>query len=178
MANAVFDFAYICESRMEKIYTLGAQVYASELFRKGWEQAHHKHTNVSLHSEHVAAICLWLAEKLGMDVNEERLVLGALSHDLGIIGRQEKFKSALETYTQHPAESVTVARELLPEKFDDVMEDMIRHHMWPLTETMPETREGMLLLMADKICSVQETGLRISHIRKAMADRIRFSEQG
>ena len=35
--------------------------------------------------------------------------------------------------------------------------DMIKHHMFPLTPMPPETKEGLILCLADKICATRET---------------------
>ena len=38
----------------------------------------------------------------------------------------------------------------------DIEEDLILHHMFPLTLIPPKTTEGMVLCIADKLCTVYE----------------------
>lgn len=168
MGNFLFDAEKVRLAQMGKLRVLGEPVYGSEIFRQAHGQEHHKHTTVALHSERVAAMCLHLADHLGMTIDEEQVVLAALSHDLGIIGRHEKFKSEMETYLKHPDDSADIAKELLGEKYSDTMEDMIRYHMWPISEQAPETKEGFLIMIADKICAIQEARYSITHIRKQL----------
>lgn len=164
LSNEEFDA--IIRQKTGIVRAIGKEVYACPLFEKGWKQVHHKGTTVAMHSEHVAAIALWLAEQSGKPVDEQCLVLGALCHDLGIIDRDTKFKNTMETFTRHPKDSVVIARELLGDKFNPKMEDMIRYHMWPLTRGMPKSVEGRILVMSDKICSVQETEQRMNIYEK------------
>lgn len=169
LSNEEFD--EIIRSKTGIVRAIGREVYACPIFEKGWQQVHHKGTTVAIHSEHVAVIALWLAEHTKKTVNEHDLVLGALCHDLGIIDRHEKFKSQMETFTRHPKDSVVIARALLGDKFNPTIEDMIRYHMWPLTRIIPKTVEGRIIVMADKICSAQETGRRMD-IREKVFDKI------
>ena len=42
-------------------------------------------------------------------------------------------------------------------RINRIEEDMIKHHMFPLTPCPPKYREGWLLCLADKICATRET---------------------
>lgn len=168
MGNALFDAEKVRRERIEMLHTLGAPVYDSEIFQQAYGQNHHKHTTVAQHSECVAAMCLHLADHLGMTIDEELVVLGALSHDLGIVGRHDKFKSEMETYLKHSHDSAEIAKELFGEKYNDTMEDMIRYHMWPLSDQAPQTKEGFLIVLADKICAIQETRYSIAHMKNQL----------
>ena len=57
-------------------------------------------------------IC-YVLKKLGIKVKLPIVVVGALCHDLGMLGRAEKYESDKECHREHPKESVIVAQEIL-----------------------------------------------------------------
>ena len=59
---------------------------------------------------------------------------------------------------EHPRKALRNARSLF--SLTPVEEDIILHHMWPLTLTLPETPEARAVMMIDKFVSLLET-LRI-----------------
>ena len=137
----------------------GSGILGSEAMRKAFEQKHHLRSTVGEHSCRVARtgvkIC-HILEKLNIPVDVEAVVVGSLCHDLGIVGRDEKYSSVMECYRNHPEDSVVIARELvgdLPEK----TEEIIRRHMWPMRKSkIPDSLEGFVVFAADKICSVTD----------------------
>ena len=137
----------------------GNDVLQSEEMKKAFEQTHHQWSTVGEHTFRVAfssvMICYAL-RKLNIKVSIPAVVIGALCHDLGILGRNEKFSSAKECSIEHPKESVEVARELvndLPEKTEDIIE----RHMWPLGESeAPNSIEGVVVSVADKYSAVKD----------------------
>lgn len=137
----------------------GNDVLQSEEMEKAFEQTHHNWSTVGEHTFRVAfssvMICYAL-RKLNIKVNIPAVVIGALCHDLGILGRNEKFSSAKECSAEHPKESVEVARGLvsdMPEKTEDIIE----RHMWPLGQSeAPNSIEGVVVSVADKYCAVQD----------------------
>ena len=92
-------------------------------------------------------------------------MIGSLCHDLGILGRNEKFSSEKECSIEHPKESVAVARELidvLPEKTEDIIE----RHMWPAGQSKaPNSIEGAVVSVADKYNAVKDIikGSEVNH---------------
>ena len=151
------------EDRKERIkkdlMLYGEDVLQSEEMKQAFGQTHHQWSTVGEHTFRVAfssvMICYAL-RKLNIRVSIPAVVIGALCHDLGILGRSEKYSSKKECYTEHPKDSVAVARELvdeLPEKTEDIIE----RHMWPLGESeAPNSIEGMVVSVADKYSSVKD----------------------
>ena len=137
----------------------GGDVLASEEMKQAYEQTHHQWSTVGEHTARVAfssvMICYAL-RKLGIKVNIPAVVVGALCHDLGILGRSEKYSSAKQCSVEHPKDSVEVARAIvdeLPEKTEDIIE----RHMWPLGETeAPNSIEGVVVSVADKYSAVKD----------------------
>lgn len=44
---------------------------------------------------------------------------------------------------------------------NDVEKDIIKKHMWPLTVVPPKTKEGFVVMYADKYCGLKETVERV-----------------
>ena len=54
----------------------------------------------------------------------------------------------------HPSAALENARRVF--ELSEVECDIIRKHMFPLTPVPPRYREGWLVVLADKVCSVYE----------------------
>ena len=137
----------------------GNDVLKSEEMKKAFEQTHHQWSTVGEHTFRVAfssvMICYAL-RKLNIKVSIPAVVVGALCHDLGILGRSEKFSSAKECSREHPKESVEVAREIVSD-MPEGTEDIIERHMWPAGETeAPNSIEGVVVSVADKYSAVTD----------------------
>lgn len=137
----------------------GNDVLKSEEMKKAFEQTHHQWSTVGEHTFRVAfssvMICYAL-RKLNIKVSIPAVVVGALCHDLGILGRSEKFSSAKECSREHPKESVELAREIVGE-MPEKTEDIIERHMWPAGESeVPNSLEGVVVSVADKYSAVKD----------------------
>ncbi len=160
------------ENRKERIRNdlelYGSDVLQSEEMKQAYEQTHHQWSTVGEHTVRVAVssvmICYAL-RKLNIKVSIPAVVIGSLCHDLGILGRGEKFSSAKECSKEHPKESVLVAREIvdeLPEKTEDIIE----RHMWPVGDSKaPNSIESLVVSTADKYNAVKDLikGSEINH---------------
>lgn len=167
--SAVSDRKQIeAERRRLEIESVGRQVLESKLFEAGKHQIHHGASTVALHTLEVADSALQITdalEKRGIRVDRKSVILGALCHDLGIIGRKEKFKNNLECCMRHPIDSVKAAEEIIPEEMDDHLRRIISRHMWPATPLPPTSREGWIVDLADTICAIND-GVRPGHVRR------------
>ncbi|MBQ1311402.1 MAG: HD domain-containing protein [Blautia sp.] len=164
------------------ILKYGENVLSSDIFQQSSAQTHHVLGTVFDHTINVCAVSLWLARQLkerGVAVNEKDLVQAALCHDLGMIGRDSKYKDTLDSWKDHPKESARIARELIPDLSSEA-EDMILSHMWPLSGPAPRSNEGMLLCISDKYASMADwkswlTEHRLSaRIREFLNDKVDF----
>lgn len=151
------------ENRRERIQKdlerYGKDVLKSEEMEKAFSQKHHLRSSVGEHTMRVASSSLKISyalKKLHIDVNIPTVVVGSLCHDLGILGRKEKYASSLECSRKHPGDSVEAARTIvgdLPEKTEHVIE----RHMWPIgRSSMPDSIEGAIVSIADKYSSVKD----------------------
>ncbi len=137
----------------------GSRILDSDEMQQAFYQTHHTRSTVGEHTRRVAEkslkICYAL-EKLHIRTDIPAVVAGSLCHDLGILGREEKYESDQECYRQHPADSIEVARKLvddLPEKTQDIIE----RHMWPTVKSKaPNSLEGVIVSAADKVAAVED----------------------
>ncbi|SDZ99736.1 uncharacterized protein SAMN02745687_01369 [Lachnospiraceae bacterium NK3A20] len=141
----------------------GMNIMNSDEFRNAFQQVHHNVTTVGDHSLNVAVsalcICAFLS-KLHINTKQKELTQAALCHDLGILGRYEKFENNRVCCRQHPVDSVDVAKKLVPD-MDERTQKMIRTHMWPATPlNIPTSREGLIISLADKYCAIREVTTR------------------
>ena len=156
------------EQIIKEIKTYGGNVLNSEEMRQAFGQTHHLWSTVGEHSIRVAIASVMIChalQKLHVKVDLPGVVVGSLAHDLGILGRKEKFASARQMSREHPKESVAVARGILDDLPKET-EDIIERHMWPLGKSkMPNSIEGMIVSAADKYSSVADLvkGSQVKH---------------
>ena len=143
---------------MRDVLHYGRDIVCTDVFIKAMEQTHHKRTTVGSHSTSVAVSALRMCRRINCRVlhpDEKMVVLAALTHDLGIVGRHEKYNGRFETYVRHPKDSEQIARKLLPD-MNKKFYRTISRHMFPLTLVPPTSLEGVIVSLADKWVSVKE----------------------
>lgn len=115
----------------------------------------HGTTSVFRHSVAVAYVSFWLALKMKADIDTSALIRGALLHDYFLYDWHEKD----ESHKWHGFFHAGKALENAMEDFDlnEVEQNMIRRHMFPLNPIPPKYKEAWILCLADKICSGGET---------------------
>ena len=161
------------EAICQDIIQYGKEILTSDVFRQTACQTHHLQSTVMEHTMNVCIIAVKLCrEKMrkGAQLNEKDLIQAALCHDLGMIGREKKYRHVVDTWMSHPAESAKIARKIVPDLSPDA-EQMILSHMWPLSGRPPRSREGRLLCRADKYASMADWQYMI--LKGRYADRIK-----
>ncbi|MDO4491543.1 MAG: HD domain-containing protein [Lachnospiraceae bacterium] len=145
---------------LEHIKEVGAAIIASPEFEAARNQIHHLRGNVAAHMINTAyySVCLCkLLNKIGISTNTDDLIISCLCHDLGIVNRRNnKYVTDPDCIKNHPIESVPIAERLLG-SLTSCQKDTIRTHMWPLSSSRPRYREGMILTIIDKYCSILES---------------------
>lgn len=148
-----------------KIRKYGYSIMATPLFEDAMEQTHHIRSTVGDHSIGVAywglVLCALLIH-IGIKVNEREVVRAALLHDLGIVGRDQKFHNNYECCIQHPKDSLAIAEDLIPD-LTEVEKDSIRYHMFPLMCRNPHHTVGWIITLADKMSQMQDMIAPVSH---------------
>lgn len=147
------------EKIIRDVCAVGSDVLGSRYFAEAMLQKHHGRTTVGEHSMRVACTGLQISrllEKMHVEVDEKAVIRSGLCHDLGILGRSEKFRNNRECCWRHPIDSVDVANYILQD-LTEKEADGISNHMWPLTGKRPTYLEGMILTIADKYSSMLDT---------------------
>ncbi|MBO5568931.1 MAG: HD domain-containing protein [Clostridia bacterium] len=158
---------------MKRRYQIDIEQYGREILQSqelynAYSQTHHTWSTVGEHTLRVAAASLaicYALRKLHIRTDTSAVVKAALCHDLGILGRYEKYKSKKECSRQHPADSVEIARKLV-EDLPDKSVDIIERHMWPAGHSKaPNSLEGVIVSLADKYAAVKDLvqGSEIRH---------------
>ena len=114
----------------------------------------HGDCSVFEHCANVAYVSCMLFHQMHLDADLEELIRGALLHDYFLYDWHN-------TKTCHPAHAVyhpTVALHNAKKdyKLTQKEEDIILHHMFPLTILPPKSREAWMVCLADKICALTE----------------------
>ncbi len=141
-----------------RIRDYGGDIIESDEFRRMMSQSHHLKTSVGKHSVSTAqmglAICDFL-KRTGIEVDEEKVVRISLLHDVGMLDRNRRYRNNYECGKMHPTNSAKEAKQIWPD-IDPESQAAIKSHMWPLSRTMPHTKEGAVLCMADKLASLKD----------------------
>lgn len=136
----------------------GQDILCSDLFHQAEHETHHLRSSVSDHSLNVCItgvrICHFL-QHFGIRMNEKDLIQASLCHDLGMIGREDKYETRRTAWRSHAEESAKLAKTVVPE-MNDAVKSMISTHMWPASGRRPETKEGAVLTIADKYASIMD----------------------
>ena len=147
------------EAMHEDLMLYGGKILNSEEMQRAFAQKHHTLSSVGAHTMRVAmtslAICYAL-KKLHIKADIPSVVTSSLCHDLGILGRNEKYHSSGECSRQHPLDSVEIASKLTG-GLSDKEADIIARHMWPVGKSKPpNSLEGAIVSAADKVAAVED----------------------
>ena len=120
-----------------------------------------QHGNVSVY-EHCLAVCVCsikIARMLRIRYDVRALIRGALLHDYFLYDWHVNDDPNRKLHGFfHP--SVALENALKDYELSKKEQDIIKHHMFPLTIIPPMCREAWLVCLADKICAGKETLLR------------------
>ncbi len=161
----------------EDLSKYGSEILDSEKMNSAYFQTHHTWSTVGEHTLRVAAASLFICYALRMihiQADIPSVVKGSLCHDLGILGRYEKYNGNRECSIKHPVESVGIARELAAD-LSEKTADIIERHMWPAGHSKaPNSLEAVIVSAADKYAAVEDIihGSEIKHsgIKYAVQD--------
>ena len=144
-----------------------ARLHRLDSFRKCYEELsaesglgqiaqypQHGTTSRLLHSVAVAYYSYRLATFSRLSFHLNDLVRGALLHDYFLYDAQDGDPAHKGHWTRHPEIALENAgREV---ELTGIEKDIIRKHMFPLTLHPPRYREGVVVYLMDKACSVYE----------------------
>ena len=137
----------------------GHEIIESDEMKQAFYQKHHRRITVGEHTFRVlisSLIICYILEWFNIKTNIPAIVVAALCHDLGILGRYDKFSSPIECSKEHPKDSVKVAKKLVP-NISYKTENIIESHMWPIaTANKPSSIEGVIISITDKYTAVKD----------------------
>ncbi len=115
----------------------------------------HGNTTLYQHCISVAYRSIIIAANFNLKVDMRSMVRGALLHDYYLYDWHDKNARCHLHGFHHPR----LAYENATRDFhlNVIEQDIIRKHMFPLTLLPPVHKEGWVICMADKLCSLQET---------------------
>ena len=116
---------------------------------------HHGRVSRRMHCIYVAAIVFYVASKRDLDfISATR---GALLHDFFFYRRRSE-APRLHVF-RHPAIALNAARRRF--SLNEIEEDAILRHMWPLTPVPPRYPESALVSRVDKLVALRDFGQRL-----------------
>ncbi|MGD1817777.1 MAG: phosphohydrolase [Pleomorphochaeta sp.] len=116
---------------------------------------HHFGTSLLRHSVNVAYVSMFISKFFRLNVDYFQMVRGALLHDYYLYDCHDKEDLNKKHHLRrHPAKAVLAAQEdlLLTKKEIDI----ILKHMFPITFSIPKSKESFVVCFSDKICSTYE----------------------
>lgn len=142
--------------REEKTFrTVFQELIQSSKFRRMDTYVQHGGTSTLAHSIAVAYYSFLLAKRLHLRCCEKSLIRGALLHDFFLYDWHKKEEGHSWHGFRHPKIACKNATEAFALSAKE--QDIICHHMFPLTPAPPKHLEALLVCLVDKVCSLRET---------------------
>lgn len=112
----------------------------------------HYETDCFEHCYRASFYCYKICKKLGLDYKSA--ARGAMLHDLFLYDWREKSdRKGLHAYT-HGRCALENANSLF--ELNEIEQNMILRHMWPVTVIPPRYLESFILTLVDKHCAMEE----------------------
>ena len=143
------------ENLVFKSYLL--EVMKKKKFLKMNRYIQHGNTTCLLHSIAVSYYSYRLCKFLKLNIREKELIRGALLHDYFLYDWHEKYNPSKNLGLHgiiHPKIALFNAKK--DYNINDIEEDIIKNHMFPLTFYPPKYKESAIVCIVDKICSIYE----------------------
>ena len=129
----------------------------SPTVRQMKEYNQHANTSCYNHCKQVAYYTYFMSKHLHLDyVSATR---GAMLHDLFLYDWHNHEKPDKKWTSQHAFLHPKIALKNAKEIFDlnEIEQDVIVKHMWPVTISLPKYRESFIVTLADKYSATRET---------------------
>ncbi len=114
----------------------------------------HSDMSVFQHCCHVAYLCCVLSVRMGLDVSYRELIRGALLHDYFLYDWHHTHAFNFRHAFGHS--TLAMKNALMDYPLTEKEMQIIQRHMWPLTVVPPTCKEGWVIVIADKICTILE----------------------
>src|SRR5574344_1624433 len=134
------EFEVICED-----------ILNNDKFKDLSKELHHGITRYE-HSLRVAKTTFKISKFLHLN-NYQDTTRAALLHDFYLNKDMDKL-SVTEKLSKHPMLALNNAKKYY--EINDIQADIIKNHMFPVTKTMPKTKEGIIVSLVDKLVATYE----------------------
>ena len=115
----------------------------------------HGDCSVFEHCANVAYVSCMLFRQMHIDADWEELIRGSLLHDYFLYDWHNRRTCHPAHAVYHPTLALHNARK--DYKLTKKEEDIILHHMFPLTILPPKSKEAWMVCLEDKLCAMTET---------------------
>ena len=133
-------------------YNIYNEFYSVNKFRELKNIAHHGTTRLS-HINRVSKLSFYISKALGWDYIS--CTRGAIMHDFlttdDLSRSNIKWKSYLK---KHPVEALNNSISYF--EVNNIEEDIILSHMYPITKKMPAYKEAKVVCLCDKLVGIYE----------------------
>lgn len=136
-----------------EFYELIKELLENETVKEMNQYMQHFDTTCYEHCYRASFYCYKISKKLNLDYKSA--ARGAMLHDLFLYDWRKKLngRKGLHAFT-HGKTSCKNACKLFNLNYKE--KDMIERHMFPVTIIPPKTKEGFLLTLVDKYCTLIE----------------------
>lgn len=124
----------------------------------------HGKTTTLTHCIHVSYYSYKVCKRYGWDYRSA--ARAALLHDLFLYDwhtHRKETGNCFHGFT-HPKVALMNAKKSF--HLNHTEQDIIIKHMWPLTVIPPKTKEGYVVMYADKMCGLEEVAIRFGEWKK------------
>ncbi|MBQ7307228.1 MAG: HD domain-containing protein [Clostridia bacterium] len=141
---------------MEEIsfYQIVKDIIRTEEFKQMKNYQHHIKGNLFNHSLKVAYLCYKHHKKKKLKIDIVEFVQAALLHDYYLYNLHGDNQKHRFHWFKHPRIALNNAIKKYP--LTKTQQDMILHHMFPVTIIPPKTKEGWLICYYDKVAAVHD----------------------
>lgn len=143
----------------EEYMEYAVDILENPIFQSMEQYIQHGHTTCRAHCIQVSYMAYRISKKFGLDARSA--ARAGLLHDLFLYDWHTHAKETGKHFHgfTHPAAALRNARMYF--ELNEVEENCILRHMWPLTPVAPRYWEGYTIVYADKVCGAGEVGRHI-----------------
>lgn len=141
-------------------------ILKSDIYQNMKIYTQHGNTSCYEHCLRVAFLALllaiWIEKRFHKKFNHRDIVRAALLHDFFLYDwhtyKKFEIKELLHLTQMHGFTHPQIALNNAKKHFDinKYQEDIILHHMWPLTIKPPKYNQSYIIILIDKYCSIIE----------------------
>ena len=135
-----------------EFYLLIRDIIKTKEFQEMKKYKHHIKSNLYIHSIRVAYFCFKYHKKHKLKVSINEFVRGALLHDFYLYNLHGGTEKHRFHWIKHPKIALENALKRYPD-LTKTEQDMIKHHMFPLTIIPPKTKAGWVVCFYDKVAA-------------------------